>query len=179
MKLQYILLICLFSKLSFAESLQVGKVCPVINNAGESLGLLVLSEFWFHSGRENASYIASDNTTGIGVEIHFFNNQLGQLNKQNISRCDKYRFLQVRKTNSLLNSNELAIQIDVPAYFEQPFYDSSPLEFGYNTHLTPIDSRDKPWLSRTSRASTIAIYTRYQSKCFIQSSARRLRQGAV
>jgi len=150
-----------------AESLQVSKVCPVTNNVGDSLGLLVLSEFWFHSGRENASYIATDNATGIGVEIHFFNNALGQLQASNISSCDKYRMLQVRKTNSLLNHSDSPIQVDIPNFFEQPFYDNSPLEYGYNTHQTPTDNRDKPWLNRTTRASTVAIYdTPYVSDAY-------------
>ena len=83
MKLIYIILSLLFSAVSYSDSLQVGKICQVKNDRDQDLGLLVISEFWFHSGRENASYIAADNATGIGVEIHFFNNQFGQLTKKN------------------------------------------------------------------------------------------------
>lgn len=155
------------SSSTIAETLQVSKICPVIGATNNPLGLLVLSEFWFHSGRENASYIATDNATGIGVEIHFFNNQFGHLKSMNVSQCDKYRIVQVRKTNSLLNDGELPIQVDIPDFFEQPFYDNSPLEYGYNTHFTPIDSRDKPWLKRVTRASTIGIYdTPYVSDAY-------------
>ncbi|GLS90084.1 hypothetical protein GCM10007916_11510 [Psychromonas marina] len=150
-----------------AEVLQVSKVCPVTQSDNQPLGLLVLSEFWFHSGRSNASYIANDDATGIGVEIHFFSNDNGQLDKSNFAQCDQYRILQVRKTNSLLNQGELPVQIDIPPFFEQPFYDNRPLEHGYNTHFTPIDSSDKPWLTQTSRASTLAIYdTPYVSDAY-------------
>jgi len=167
MKLITIAIPLLFSFACNANLLEVSKVCPVTNTQDEQLGILVLSEFWFHSGRQDASYIASDNATGIGVEIHFFNNRSGHLTNRNLGRCDKYRMLQVRSTNSLLNSGEWPIQVDIPAYFEQPFYDSLPLEFGYNTHLTPIDSTDKPWLSRVSRASTVGIYdTPYVSDAY-------------
>lgn len=150
-----------------ADELQINKVCPVSFPNSESLGILVLSDFWFHSGRDNASYIATDNATGIGVEIHFFSNHEGHLKTQNIAQCDKYRFLQVRETNSLLNAGELPVQIDTPAFFQQPFYDSSPLEFGYNTHFTPTDNSDKPWGARNTRASTVAIYdTPYVSDAY-------------
>lgn len=150
-----------------ANTLQVSKICPVINSDNHALGLLVLSDFWFHSGRSNASYVANDNATGIGVEIHFFNNTAGQLEKTNLGQCDKYRILQVRKTNSLLNQGEQPVQIDIPPYFEQPFYDKTPLEFGYNTHQTPSDNTDKPWLTRAVRASTIGIYdTPYVSDAY-------------
>ena len=150
-----------------SETLQVSKVCPVTLPDNQHLGVLVLSEFWFHSGRSNASYIAHDDATGIGVEIHFFSNQNGQLSTANIAQCDKYRILQVRKTNSRLNQGELTVQLDIPPFFEQPFYDKAPLEHGYNSHLTPIDSSDKPWLTQTSRASTIAIYdTPYVSDAY-------------
>lgn len=142
----------------FANGLEVSKICPVSNATNQQLGLLVLSEFWFHSGRSDASYIATDNATGIGVEIHFFSNRAGQLSTRNLGQCDQYRIVQVRKTNSLLNRGELPLQIDIPSFFELPFYDNPPLEFGYRSHLTPIDNSDKPWPTRTSRASTIAIY---------------------
>ncbi|PKF63644.1 hypothetical protein CW745_02020 [Psychromonas sp. psych-6C06] len=140
------------------DALEVGKVCPVSNQKQTQLGLLILSEFWFHSGRSNASYIPRDDATGIGVEIHFFNNQAGQLNTLNKANCDKYRVIQVRKTNSLLNIGEEPVQVDIPAFFESPFYDNAPLEFGYHSHLTPLDSSDKPWDKQSSRASTLAIY---------------------
>ena len=150
-----------------ANTLQVSKVCPVVNENNNTLGVLVLSDFWFHNGRHDASYIPSDNATGIGVEIHFFNNEAGQLNNKNMSQCDKYRVLQVRKTNSLLNPGEHPIQVDIPSYFKQPFYDNLPLEFGYNTHHTPIDNSDKPWFSGAVRASTIGIYdTPYVSDAY-------------
>ena len=51
-----------------------------------------------------------------------------------------------------------AIQLDIPTQFELPFYDDQPLEFGRGSHLTPIDSQDKPWLAQHSRASSVAIY---------------------
>jgi hypothetical protein len=162
-----VLMLFILSASAIANTLQVGKVCTVVNANNNQLGLLVLSDFWFHSGRNNASYIATDNSTGIGVEIHFFSNKVGQLSHRNLERCNKYRVLQVRKTNSQLNAGEHPIQVDIPAYFEQPFYDNSPLEFGYKTHKTPIDNSDKPWFSRSVRASTIAIYdTPYVSDAY-------------
>ncbi|PKG40304.1 hypothetical protein [Psychromonas sp. Urea-02u-13] len=162
-----VLILFILSASTLANTLQVGKICAVVNANNNQLGLLVLSDFWFHSGRNNAAYTATDNATGIGVEIHFFSNQAGQLSHRNLGQCNKYRVLQVRKTNSQLNAGEHPIQVDIPAYFEQPFYDNSPLEFGYKTHKTPIDNSDKPWFSRAVRASTIGIYdTPYVSDAY-------------
>ncbi|MGB0733628.1 MAG: hypothetical protein ACPGPF_07675, partial [Pontibacterium sp.] len=140
-----------------AAELLVGKYCPV-SFEQENLGLLVFSKEWFHSGRHNASYIASDNATGIGIEIHFFASAKGHINATNTANCSRYRLLQSRQTNARLFFGESAYAIDAPDNFDDPFYDSSPLEHGYGSHQTPTDDKDKPWQGRHSRASTVAIY---------------------
>lgn len=151
----------------YADELEVGKVCPVFYekkpyqhkpHKPESLGLLVFSKPWFHSGRSQASYIASDNATGVGVEVHLMNNVRGHLQGQNIANCDRYRLLQIRETTARLGPGEKPLQIDVPDSFLNPFYDSAPLEHGYGVHKTPIDTTDKPWHNRPTRAATVSIY---------------------
>lgn len=139
-----------------AEDLLVGKVCPVIADQ-QKIGIIALSIPWFHNGREDASYTALDDATGVGIEIHYFNNQDGQL-KQKEGVCERYRLLQVRETNAILDPGEQAIQIDVPNTFIHPFYDKAPLEFGRGTHLTPIDSADKPWNGQIVRSATVSLY---------------------
>lgn len=149
-----------------AEELLVGKVCPV-SYEQENIGILVFSREWYHSSRDNASYIASDNATGVGLEIHLFANKTGHLTGDNTARCDQYRLLQVRSTTARLFDGESAVQIDVPDEFDNPFYDNAPLEYGYGMHLTPEDDRDKPWSGRPTRASTVAIYdTPYVSDAY-------------
>lgn len=143
---------------SYAEDLMLAKVCPVLMQE-QQIGILTLSIPWYHNGRENASYIAADNATGIGVEIHYFNNHRGvKFKEQGI--CDRFGLLQVRETNALLDKNELSIQLDIPDFFDSPFYDHPPLEHGRGMHLTPKDSHDKPWPGpgQVQRASTVAIY---------------------
>lgn len=147
----------LFSEWAYSEELLVGKVCPV-SHQSQSLGHLVVSVPWFHMGREGAAYQAMDDATGIGVEIHFFANQQGDVRHRNVSRCDRYRILQVRHTTARLFDGERVLQIDVPDQQLDPFFDSDPLEYGRGTHLTPVDDRDKPWKGRLLRASTVAIY---------------------
>jgi len=140
-----------------AQELDVGKVCPVLFRR-ESVGILAFSRAWYHSGRSDARYMAGDNATGVGLEIHFFSNATGSIGDRNIADCDRYRILQVRRTTARLFDGEKEVQIDVPNDFADPFYDNTPLEHGYGTHLTPIDNRDKPWIGRPVRASTVAIY---------------------
>lgn len=140
-----------------SEALRVAQSCPV-SYQNQTIGRLDFSQPWFHSGRENASYIATDNATGVGLEIHFVSNSAGELNQDNLARCDKYRILQIRSTNIRHLRDEQPVQIDVPANFIEPFYDSAPLEHGYGEHFTPKDSRDKPWDQPVRRASTVAIY---------------------
>jgi hypothetical protein len=141
----------------FAADLEVGKVCPVTYQK-EPIGHLVFSKEWYHSGRSDASYIPKDDATGVGLEIHLFNNDAGHLKGQNIAHCDRYRLIQIRKTNARLFSGEKHVQIDVPDHFLDPFYDNAPLEHGYGVHHTPLDDEDKPWNGRPVRASTVAIY---------------------
>lgn len=149
-----------------AADLEVGKVCPVIYQK-EPIGHLVFSKEWYHSGRSDASYIPKDDATGVGLEIHLFNNQTGHLRGQNIAQCDRYRLIQIRKTNARLFSGEKNLQIDVPDHFLDPFYDNAPLEHGYGVHQTPLDDKDKPWNGRPVRASTVGIYdTPYVSDYF-------------
>lgn len=150
------------------DSLLVGKTCPVVTgDDGKQLGILVFSQPWYHSSRGDARYIASDNATGIGLEIHFFANTEGQIRGRNKVRCDHYRILQIRKTSARLFQGEKAVQIDIPDSAFSPFYDNAPMEHGYGTHSTPSDSSDKPWDGRPVRASTVAIYdTPYVSDSF-------------
>lgn len=142
---------------AFAEDLQVGKVCPV--NAGEeSLGVIVVSRPWYHASRLTAAYQAMDNATGIGVEIHFFANESGDTRFENRASCDRYRFLQIRRTNARLYADEAPLQVDIPHDIHTPFYDTEPLEHGRGTHNTPPDDKDKPWVGQPGRASTVGIY---------------------
>ncbi|MBV1786619.1 hypothetical protein KQ940_00965 [Marinobacterium sp. D7] len=140
-----------------AEELNVGKICPVLYRQ-QSVGILAFSQEWYHSFRQDARYIASDNATGVGLEIHFLTNASGDIRGQNSASCDRYRILQVRKTSARLFDGEEAVQIDVPDGFTSPFYDNPGLEHGYGTHLAPEDDHDKPWTGRPVRASTVAIY---------------------
>ncbi|WP_411992235.1 hypothetical protein [Agarivorans sp. DSG3-1] len=142
---------------AFASDLWVGKVCPVTYQQN-TLGILVFSEAWFHSGRQQASYIARDNATGVGLEIHLFANRLGEVELENQAQCTQYRMLQIRTTNRRLLDDERQAQIDAPLHFVEPFYDASPLEHGAGMHNTPSDTSDKPWNSPPKRASTLAIY---------------------
>ncbi|MCE2595694.1 hypothetical protein K6Y31_12815 [Motilimonas cestriensis] len=142
---------------AWAEDLLVGKSCPV-SFQNQPLGILVFSKEWYHNGRERASYTPYDNATGVGIEIHFLSNQAGGLKQQNVARCDRYRLLQIRRSNLRLSEDEQPMQIDVPHQFEEPFYDHAPLEHGYGTHASPIDINDKPWPIRPMRASTVALY---------------------
>ncbi|MFW1678532.1 hypothetical protein ACFVYJ_12235 [Pontibacter sp. JAM-7] len=139
--------------------LLVGKVCPV-QFQQQSLGILVFSQPWYHSSRQGAAYIASDNATGVGLEIHLFASAQGTVVGRNLAVCDRYRLLQVRNTNTTarLFPGERALQVDVPPGADNPFYDTAPLEHGYGMHLTPEDDADKPWQGRQQRASTVAIY---------------------
>ncbi|MDX1397084.1 MAG: hypothetical protein R3204_01005 [Oceanospirillum sp.] len=144
-----------------AETLTVGKACPVTfaeQDDARPVGLLVFSRPWFHSSRSNARYIAGDNATGIGLEIHFFANRNGHPQQFNQPKCDRYRLLQIRKTTARLFEGEKPVQIDIPAESSTPFYDNPPMEHGYGTHRTPVDDLDKPWSGRPVRASTVAIY---------------------
>jgi len=144
----------------------VGKVCPVTHQ-GKSMGNLVLSTPWYHDGGGNAAYIARDNAIGVGIEIHFFSNILASVRKKHMAQCDKYRLLQVRFTNSKLLASQTKSAIDVPRQQPTPFYDDGQLEHGRGSHLTPIDSDDKPWVGRHSRASTVGLYdTPYLSDWF-------------
>lgn len=145
--------------LTEASELLVGKSCPVSAAQDKTpLGFLVISQPWFHSSRSQAAYIAGDNATGIGVEIHFFAGQQGATDGINRARCSRYRLLQVRTTTARLFAGEKPVQIDVPDEAVQPFYDNEPLEHGYGTHRTPADAEDKPWQGRPMRASTVALY---------------------
>lgn len=140
-----------------AEELLLKKTCPVTYQ-NSAIGILTFSQPWYHNAREHASYTSFDNATGVGVEIHFFNNAQGAIKHKNLARCDRYRLLQVRTSNLKLSQDESAIQIDVPEQFNEPFYDYPPLEHGNGMHLTPLDVQDKPWQQRTMRASTVALY---------------------
>ncbi|SFC08555.1 hypothetical protein SAMN02745724_00877 [Pseudoalteromonas denitrificans DSM 6059] len=142
---------------SSAHDLLVAKSCPVTFNQSP-VGILVFSFPWFHNSGSDAAYIAKDNATGIGIEIHFFSNNQGQIKGKNIAKCQKYRMVQIRKTNAKLSKKHNEIEIDVPNQSTEPFYDNHLLEFGYGTHKSPIDSQDKPWKAQVMRASTVAIY---------------------
>jgi len=157
LKILFSILCLLYTAALKAAELEVGKVCPVTYQT-ESVGILVFSKEWYHSSRSNARYIPGDNATGVGLEIHLINNVTGHLSGQNIAQCDRYRLLQVRKTNSRLLPGEKPVQIDVPDEFLDPFYDNAPLEHGYGVHPTPRDDQDKPWSGQPKRASTVAIY---------------------
>ena len=151
-----------------SQELWVGKACPV-TLAQQQLGILVISQPWFHSSRSNAAYVASDNATGIGVEIHFFANARGDTRHQNIANCQQYRIVQARQTTARLFAGEKAMQLDLPEYAKAPFYDAEEREFGRGSHQTPIDDSDKPWQGRVNRASTVAIYdTPYVSDSYGQ-----------
>ena len=101
------------------------------------------------------------------MEIHFFANAAGDTRFQNTANCNRYRLLQVRKTNTKLYRGERAVDIDVPGYLSEPFSDNAVLEHGVGTHLTPADDRDKIWQGRVVRASTVALYdTPYVSDGF-------------
>lgn len=152
----------------YSQELWVGKACPVTFEQ-ESLGILVISQPWFHTSRSNAAYIASDNATGIGVEIHFFANAKGDTRHQNIANCQQYRIVQARQTTARLFAGEKALQLDLPEAAKAPFYDAEAREFGRGSHQTPIDDSDKPWQGRINRASTVAIYdTPYVSDSYGQ-----------
>lgn len=142
------------------DTLTVGKACPVYADSHEKtqVGTLAFSQPWYHSGRTDARYIPGDNATGIGIEIHFFSNETGQVTGNNIASCNRYRLVQIRQTSARLFDGESAVQIDIPEQAPTPFYDSPPMEHGYGTHLTPLDDSDKPWIGRPVRASTVAIY---------------------
>ncbi|MCE2573214.1 hypothetical protein [Motilimonas eburnea] len=140
-----------------ADELLLNKVCNV-NYQGADIGILTFSQPWYHHAREQASYIAFDDATGVGVEIHFFNNKQGNIQQTNLAQCDRYRLLQIRSSNLKHSQQAPAIKIDVPKQFSEPFYDYPPLEHGRGMHLTPIDLADKPWQTRTMRASTVALY---------------------
>ncbi|NRA53057.1 MAG: hypothetical protein HRU23_02830 [Gammaproteobacteria bacterium] len=174
------LLVILINQVVGAQELLPDKVCPVIFSKSDSftansltvksladkplesesnvLGILVISKAWFHNSGQLAGYIAKDDATGIGVEIHFFANNIGQVSGHNIAQCDRYRLLQVRAANIKRPNGEEPIQIDVPDNTDSPFYDNGLLEHGYGSHQTPVDSDDKPWVGRPTRASTVAIY---------------------
>ena len=143
-----------------ANELIVAKICPVKLTSSESsnqivLGKLAFSQEWFHSSRSQASYIASDNATGVGIEIHFFANQRAKA--PNPAQCDRYRILQVRYS-SIDIVDEKQNQLDAPAQNIEPFYDNGDLEHGHGAHKTPIDDQDKPWTGQVERNSTVAIY---------------------
>lgn len=142
---------------SMAEDLLVGKSCPVTYKE-RSVGILVFSREWYHTSRSDAHYTPGDNATGIGLEIHFFSNDLGDTRILNLPDCDRYRMLQIRSSNARMLPGEHLSQVDVPDQFITPFYDHSPLEHGHGVHLAPADDRDKPWSGRPVRASTVSIY---------------------
>lgn len=140
-----------------AADLLVGKVCPVFFQQ-QQVGILAFSQEWYHTSRSHPSYTATDNATGVGLEIHFFSNSEGDIDSQNIAACDRYRLLQMRTSNARLLPGEKLTQIDVPDSFLSPFYDNAPLEHGRGVHRVPADDSDKPWHGRPTRASTVAIY---------------------
>ena len=156
------LLLSLGPRTLLAEELILAKICPVTLIKPDlkkslQLGILAFSQEWFHSGRSQASYIASDNATGVGLEIHFFASLNGQIKGRNTAQCDKYRMLQVRMS-SINIGNENQNQLDIPAQNTEPFYDAGELEHGHGNHFTPIDDQDKPWQGQVQRSSTVAIY---------------------
>jgi len=140
-----------------AEELLVGKTCPVTFK-DRPIGFLVFSREWYHTSRSNAAYIPGDNATGVGLEIHFFSNDIGDTQILNLPNCDRYRILQVRHSNARLLPGERVSQIDVPDQFLDPFYDNAPLEHGRGVHLAPADDSDKPWQGQPVRAATVSIY---------------------
>jgi len=99
-----------------AADLIVGQTCPVTFK-NEQIGSLILSKPWYHSSRSNAQYIANDNATGVGIEIHLKNNFSGQVEGLNLADCDRFRLLQIRRTTAKLLPGEKDIQIDVPDQF--------------------------------------------------------------
>ncbi|WP_252097532.1 hypothetical protein [Pseudoalteromonas sp. NBT06-2] len=133
------------------------KTCPVIFK-NQNVGILAFSIPWFHNSGSQASYIAKDSATGIGIEIHFLVNDKGLKVIKKSKLCDQYRMIQFRDTNAKLPLGQNKIQLDIPTQNPEPFYDSLPLEFGHGMHKTPIDTRDKPWTFTAMRASTVAIY---------------------
>jgi len=147
---------------SMANELIIAKICPVKApelETGEmtQLGVLAFSQEWFHSSRSQASYIASDNATGVGLEIHFFASLNGQIQGRNQAKCNKYRMLQVRMSSiSFIDENKN--QLDTPPENTEPFYDQGNLEHGHGFHYTPFDDQDKPWQGQVPRDSTLAIY---------------------
>jgi hypothetical protein len=159
-------LLYILSLPNVAAELKVGKICPVTYN-NTSIGDLIFSKHWYHSSRSNARYIAGDNATGIGLEIHLKNNFSGKIEGLNFAECNQFRLLQIRKTNARLLFGEETTQIDIPEGFANPFYDNLPLEHGRGLHKTPIDDKDKPWKGRHYRDSTVAIYdTPYVSDAY-------------
>jgi len=156
-KTAVVFLALLLSPAISAAPLQVGTRCPVTTDS-EPLGELIFSRAWFHSSRSNAAYIASDNATGIGLEVHFIASQSGQIGGVNLAQCQRYRMLQTRLTSARLFSREQPLQLDVPEEFTLPFYDQAPLEHGRGKHLTPVDSSDKPWQGQVTRDATLSIY---------------------
>jgi len=145
-----------------AEELIIAKICPVkaanlTSKKTNPLGILAFSQEWFHSSRSQASYIASDNATGVGLEIHFFANLNGQLKGLNQAKCAKYRILQVRMS-SINFIDENKNQLDTAPENTEPFYDQGNLEYGRGNHFTPLDDQDKPWQGQVPRNSTVAIY---------------------
>ncbi|WP_067867590.1 hypothetical protein [Neptuniibacter marinus] len=152
-----LILLSVLSHKLWAGELKVGKVCPVTYQK-ESIGRLIFSKPWYHSSRSNAKYIPGDNATGIGLEIHLKNNFNGKTDGLNLADCDRYRLLQIRKTNAKLHQGERGIQIDIPNEAENPFYDNAPLEHGRGLHKTPKDDADKPWQGRFFRDASVSIY---------------------
>lgn len=149
-----------------AEELKVGKTCPVTFKQSP-IGKLIFSKEWYHSSRSDARYLPGDNATGVGLEIHLKNNFSGKVEGLNLADCDRYRLLQIRKSNARLHRGESTLQIDIPDEFLNPFYDNAPLEHGYGLHRTPKDDSDKPWKGRPYRDSTVSIYdTPYVSDAY-------------
>lgn len=150
-----ILIVIIFQ--TSAQELLVSKACPVVYN-NKNIGILAFSIPWYHNGGTQASYIAKDNATGVGIEIHFLVNENGVYNTVQKKLCDQYRIMQFRNTNAKLPINEDSVQLDIPFSHGEPFYDAPPLEFGHGMHETPLDHQDKPWNNTIMRASTVAIY---------------------
>lgn len=151
------LLLIAISFQTSAQDLLVAKTCPVVYN-NTNIGILAFSMPWYHNGGSQASYIAKDNATGIGIEIHFLANKNGFSDTKQQKICDQFRIMQFRNTNAKLPRGEDKVQLDIPATHPEPFYDAPPLEFGHGMHQTPIDHHDKPWKNIIMRASTVAIY---------------------
>ena len=70
---------------AYSDELVIGKVCP-IEFADNSLGILAFSQPWFHDGMQSAAYQPRDNDIGVGLEIHFFANAIGNIKKANLVR---------------------------------------------------------------------------------------------